>query len=124
METLQILLVEDNRFFQQIVSDFAEAHGFALQIAVNGRDAIEILQEQTFDLILMDVEMPEMDGYQTTEYIRKNMPQVQHIPIIIVTSHDHPQHATKSLLTGANSYLRKPFSEEELLAEIETLMIG
>jgi len=123
MNSLQILLVEDNRFFQRLVSDFAQAHGFDLHIAENGRAAIEKLSEQSFDLILMDVEMPEMDGYEATDYIRTKMPEIQHIPIIIITSHEHPEHATKSLLTGANSYLKKPFSEVALLSEIETLLL-
>ncbi|MFC5271679.1 response regulator [Adhaeribacter terreus] len=121
---LQILLVEDNRFFQQLISDFAESHGFGLQVAENGKIAIEKLQQQNFNLILMDVEMPEMDGYEATDFIRNQMPEFQDIPIIMITSHEHPQHATKSLLTGANSYLKKPFREDDLLKEIQTLMIG
>ncbi|MBK0403842.1 response regulator [Adhaeribacter sp. BT258] len=123
-DPLQILLVEDNRFFQKLISDFAEFHGFDLQIAENGKVAIQKLQQHQFNLILMDVEMPEMDGYEATEFIRRQMPHAQHIPIIMITSHEHPVHATKSLLTGANSYLKKPFREDDLLKEIETLMIG
>jgi CheY-like chemotaxis protein len=123
MSPLQILLVEDNRFFQRVITDFALLHGFELQICENGKCAIEKLEQHNFDLILMDVEMPEMDGYQATDYIRTKMPEIQDIPIVIITSHESPKHATQSLLTGANSYLKKPFSEEALLAEIETLML-
>jgi CheY-like chemotaxis protein len=122
MYPLQILLVEDDHFSQAIIGQMVANNGFKLQLAQTGKQALEMLQGQTFDVILMDVEMPDMDGYTTTEFIRKNLPNANNLPIIMITAGDQPRQAAESLLHGANSYLRKPFTEREFLAELETLL--
>ena len=122
MNPLQILLVEGDRFSQAIIGQMVANNGFELRLARTGKQALEMLQDQIFDLILMDVEMPDMDGYATTEYIRKNLPAAHKLPIIMITAGDQPRQAAESLLHGANSYLKKPFTESEFLAELETLL--
>ncbi|MFC5271987.1 response regulator [Adhaeribacter terreus] len=97
-------------------------NGFNIEIAGNGREALDKLQTRQFDLILMDVEMPEMDGYTATELIRKHLPELS-IPIIIITMQNEIAQEAKSLLLGANTFLKKPFTAEELLSEIQTLIL-
>jgi two-component system response regulator ArlR len=122
MSPLQILLVEGDRFSQAIIGQMVANNGFELQLAKTGQQALEMLQDQVFDLVLMDVEMPDMDGFTTTEYIRNNLPCSSNLPIIMITASDQPRQAAESLLHGANSYLKKPFTEREFLAELETLL--
>lgn len=122
MNPLQILLVEGDRFSQAIIGQMVANNGFALQLANTGQQALRMLQDHDFDLVLMDVEMPDMDGFTTTEYIRKNLPWANRLPIIMITASDQPRQAAESLLHGANSYLKKPFTEQEFLAELETLL--
>ena len=122
MKTLDILLVEDDEFYQILIRKIILESGFNIEIVQNGRESLEKLQAKHFDLIIMDVEMPEMDGYTTTEFIRKEMGQIS-IPIIIITLQNEIAQETKSLLLGANTFLQKPFTAEELLREIQTLVI-
>ncbi|KAA9332787.1 response regulator [Adhaeribacter soli] len=120
---MQILLVEDDPLFRTIIARMAENLGFEIVSAENGKTALGLLRTRCFDLILMDVEMPEMDGYATMENIRKNYPEAAAIPIIIITGNEKPQQAPQSLLKGANAFLPKPFTEKQLLSEIEALFM-
>ena len=120
---MQILLVEDDPLFRAIIARMAENLGFEIATADTGKAALDLLRNQQFDLILMDVEMPEMDGYTTMDEIRTGCPEVAAIPIIIITGNHEPQQAPQSLLKGANSFLQKPFTEKQLLNEIDTLFM-
>jgi CheY-like chemotaxis protein len=123
MRPLRILLAEDDNLNQRLVKKFTRDVGFSLDIAANGKVAIEKLNRGDYDLVLMDIEMPEMDGYETTTYIRKHMGPKSNIPIIMVTGRRDSREASKCLLLGANSYFTKPFDHYDLLAEIITLMV-
>lgn len=120
---LRILLAEDDLFNQTFIRKVTKDAGFSLDIAENGKVAIDKLSHNDYDLILMDIEMPEMNGYETTTFIRNNMGSKSNIPIIVVTSLNGVSEASKCLLLGANSYLAKPFRTEDLIAEINTLVI-
>ncbi|QMU30654.1 response regulator [Adhaeribacter radiodurans] len=123
MSELQILLAEDNKLNQLMIKKVIEDFGFALDIVETGKEAVEKLAEQHYDLILMDVNMPEMDGYTATRHIREKMGHKSNIPIIVVTSpSDHQEHI-KSLLLGANTFISKPIDADILLTEIMTLVI-
>jgi len=123
MNLLKILLAEDDPFNQFIIQKVVKDAGFMLDVVENGQIAINKLQEQDYDLVLMDVEMPVMNGYEATSYIREHLGPKSNIPIIMVTSFVGLQEAAKCLLLGANTYLAKPFRSEELLEEIATLVV-
>ncbi|QNF32496.1 response regulator [Adhaeribacter swui] len=123
MGELQILLAEDNKLNQLMIKKVLEDFGFALDIVETGKAAVEKLANQHYDLILMDVHMPEMDGYTATKYIRENMGAKSNIPIIVVTSPSDRLEHINSLLLGANTFISKPIDPEELFTEITTLVI-
>lgn len=124
MNKLKILLAEDDTFNQYLVKKVTSDFGFALDIAANGQAAIDKLTQNEYDLVLMDLEMPVMNGYDATSYIRNKMGHKRNIPIIVVSARSAMAEATKCMLVGANSYLPKPFNSSQFLAEINTLFIG
>jgi len=117
---VKILLVEDNRVNQQVALGILNKFGYSVDIAVNGANAIEILEKQSFgppyQLILMDCQMPEMDGYQTTEYIRKNTNGLieSTIPIIAMTANTMKGDKEKCLASGMSDYISKPINPKLL----------
>lgn len=120
LDTLQILLVEDNRMNQQFVVALMEDFGFETIIANNGKEAIEKLINHSFDLILMDVQMPVMDGFEATRVIRNEL--LLHTPIIAVTANAAKNEKEKCLKGGMNDYIAKPLVPGELYLKIKTLL--
>ncbi|QEC43915.1 ATP-binding protein [Pseudobacter ginsenosidimutans] len=112
----RILIVEDNLINQKLTSTILHHNGFEVSIAKNGRKAIDLLKESGFDLILMDIQMPVLDGYRTTQLVRDEL----HIgtPIIAMTAHALSGERDKCLKAGMNDYLAKPFREADLLDKI------
>lgn len=112
----KILIVEDNLINQKLTSTILHHNGFEVSIAKNGRKAIEMLKDYSPDLILMDIQMPVLDGYRTTQLIRDEL----HIgtPIIAMTAHALSGEREKCLKAGMNDYLAKPFREPDLLDKI------
>jgi CheY-like chemotaxis protein len=121
MQPLRILLVEDDPVFQKIIAHFAGNNGFDLKTTDTGNEALTLLNQFPFDLILLDVEMPGRDGYQTLEMIRQSFVNFP-IPIIMISGNGKPIQQ-ETLLDGASSFLRKPFTEKQLLNEIEKLAL-
>lgn len=115
-----ILIVEDTLLNQKLTSIILQNNGFKSAIAENGRKALEMLRQQTFDLILMDIQMPEMDGYEATCIIREELKI--NTPIIAMTAHALTGEKQKCFQQGINDYLAKPFSENELLLKISKLI--
>jgi signal transduction histidine kinase/DNA-binding NarL/FixJ family response regulator len=111
-----ILLVEDNLLNQKLASAILKNNGFMVTLAENGLKATEIIKEGLFDLILMDIQMPVMDGYRATQIIRNHL----HIdtPVVAMTAHALPGEKEKCIQHGMNDYLSKPFNESELLIKI------
>lgn len=114
---VQILLVEDNDLNQKIVSQMLINYGFEVTLANNGLDCLRLLQERHFDVILMDMQMPVMDGYEATRMIRQ-YEELRNIPIIAMTAHAMSGDRDKCLASGCTSYIAKPFKSEELAREI------
>lgn len=112
----KILVVEDNLMNQKLTSIILQAQGFEVTVARNGKKAIELLKEQQADLILMDIQMPVMDGYKTTQLIRDELHLAT--PIIAMTAHALSGEREKCLQAGMNDYLAKPFREHDLLNKI------
>ncbi|MBI1227400.1 MAG: response regulator [Bacteroidetes bacterium] len=119
-----ILLVEDNKINQLVVAKMLSKYGIAVITADNGFEALEQVELHDFDLILMDIQMPEMDGYRATSEIRNHAsPSKQSIPIIALTSSAFLTEKEKAVLFGMNDYVGKPFSPEELLEKISACLV-
>jgi PAS domain S-box-containing protein len=112
---LRILLAEDNRVNQVLAVRLLEKRGHKVEVAGNGEEALEALDRQEFDLVLMDVQMPEMDGLQATVAIRKReMRSGRHIPIIAMTAHAMAGDKERCLDAGMDDYITKPIRPEQL----------
>jgi len=115
----RVLLVEDNEFNQIVATDLlGDVAGMDVVVASNGREALDTLQTRTFDAVLMDVQMPEMDGHQATGLIRAQ-PHLQALPVIAMTAHAMVSDREKCLSAGMNDYIAKPFNPAELFAVLE-----
>ena len=114
---IRVLLVEDNDLNQKIVSQMLTNYGFEITLASNGLECLRLLQEMHFDVILMDMQMPVMDGYEATRMIRQ-YEELQHVPVIAMTAHAMAGDREKCLVSGCTAYIAKPFKAEELAREI------
>jgi signal transduction histidine kinase/DNA-binding response OmpR family regulator len=115
-----ILLVEDNAVNQLLAVKLIRKHGHAVTVANNGYDAIELLQKQTFDLILMDIQMPDMDGFEATSIIRqREAGSGIRVPIIAITAHAMKGDEENCLGAGMDGYLSKPIDGSKLMEMIE-----
>ena len=118
LKHLKILLVEDNLMNQALAKSRMKSWHCNIDIADNGKIALKQLEHTMYDLILMDIQMPEMDGYETTKRIRKLKPPICNIPIIAMTADASSNDEEKSLKTGMNDYISKPFNPESLYNKI------
>lgn len=123
LKNKKILLVEDMLLNQSLVKKIMQKWEVVLTIANNGIEALEMLKHQQFDLILMDIQMPEMDGYETTQHIRNwDNQKINSIPIIALTAHASSSEAEKCINLGMNAYLAKPFKTDQLKNSILNLI--
>ena len=121
IEKLNILLVEDNHLNQILAKKVLTNWKWNVDVADNGLIALHKLKNSTYDIILMDIMMPEMDGYEATRQIRKiSNPTKRNIPIIAITAHAISGESEKCLNAGMNDYLTKPFDEKVLYEKIIT----
>ena len=111
----RILLVEDNDLNQQVTREFLQKEGALVVISDNGPEAIKRVREHTFDLVLMDLQMPGMDGYETTRQIRRFVSQ-EKLPIIAMTAHVMEDAKQKCLDAGMNDFLGKPVEIDQFLS--------
>jgi CheY-like chemotaxis protein len=125
-----VLLAEDNHVNQMVALEILSELGVDADVAANGRKTVEMLAAKPYDLILMDCQMPEMDGYEAARLIRKmeqqdppiegdQQPQRSHIPIIALTAHALAGDREKCLEAGMDGYLSKPFKRAQLRAVLE-----
>ncbi len=117
---LHILVAEDNIVNQKLTGKLLEQQGFNVEIAENGEEAIEALKKCSFDLVLMDIQMPKLDGIEATQIIRnsKSAGFDPDIPIIAVTAHAFDEDKERFLKAGMNACVTKPFKRDDLLREI------
>ncbi len=117
---LSVLLAEDNAVNQKIAIRVLEKHGHHVTVAANGRLALAALDQATFDVVLMDVQMPEMDGFESTAAIRRHERETgNHIPIIAMTAHAMPGDRERCIAAGMDSYIAKPIKAAELIELLE-----
>jgi signal transduction histidine kinase/ligand-binding sensor domain-containing protein/CheY-like chemotaxis protein len=120
---LRILLAEDNTVNQRLALRILEKQGYQVTVVFNGREAMEALAQHPFDLVLMDIQMPELDGLQTTQKIREaEQGSTRHLPIVAMTAHAMKGDRDRCLSAGMDGYVSKPFQKEMLLAEIQRLV--
>ena len=124
LEQINILLVEDNIINQKVAAKSLTNLGATVQIANNGKEAIALLNKQTYHIVLMDIQMPEMDGYEATKIIRTEMQEpTRSIPIIAMTASALIADRDNCLAAGMNDYIAKPFNTQKLCEKV-TAHIG
>lgn len=117
---MHILLVEDDKVNQIVTIQVLKQRGYTIDVANNGREALELLEKSKYDLILMDIQMPEMNGIETTKTIRKAEEGTNnHIPIIALTAHAFSGDKEKFLEIGMDGYVTKPVNTDELFNTID-----
>ncbi|EIJ78375.1 two-component response regulator [Bacillus methanolicus PB1] len=112
------LLVDDEQRMLDLLSLYISPHNYRCIKCASGMEAIEYLKKESADVVILDVMMPEMDGWETCEKIR----EFSNVPIIMLTARNDKNDIVKGLRIGADDYVTKPFNEEELLARIEAVI--
>jgi chemosensory pili system protein ChpA (sensor histidine kinase/response regulator) len=116
---LTALVVDDSITMRRVTQRLLERRGAKVFTARDGLDAITVLQEHTVDVVLLDIEMPRMDGFDLTRNVRASE-QTHTIPIVMITSRTADKHRRLAVELGVNAYLGKPYQENELLALIRS----
>jgi CheY-like chemotaxis protein/HPt (histidine-containing phosphotransfer) domain-containing protein len=120
--SLRLLLTEDNLVNQKLALRLLEKRGHSVLVVANGRQAVEVLREQSFDVVLMDVQMPEMDGFEATRIIReRELDSGGHVPIVAMTAHAMKGDRERCLEVGMDGYVSKPLHPTELFKAVESL---
>ena len=125
-KSYKILIVEDNLINQELAKDtiLSWPESFSVDVAENGKEAIIALQNSEFSLVLMDIQMPIMDGHEATQYIRSSLPTPKcNIPIIGMTAHSMSSEKELALKNGMNEYIIKPFNPDELKQKIISFVL-
>lgn len=117
---VKILLFEDNLFNQRLAIKSVESFGFSIDAAIDGEKGLALLKQNTYDLILMDLQMPGMSGYDVTRVIREDLKM--NIPIIAMTAHSLVGEKDRCLEAGMNDYLSKPFKQDDLKEKINEVL--
>ncbi|WP_146490688.1 response regulator transcription factor [Vibrio sp. T20] len=116
---MKILLVDDSFQISETIADYLELRNCIVDFAYNGQDALSIIEEQSFDVVVMDIMMPKMDGISAVKKIRSELNKT--VPIIYLSAKDKLEDRLEGFDSGADDYLVKPFSLEELYARITAL---
>jgi len=115
------LVVDDSITVRRVMERFLERNGLRVVTAKDGLDAISVLQDHKPDIILLDIEMPRMDGYEFATHVR-NDDRVADVPIIMITSRAGDKHRARAIEIGVNDYLGKPYQDSQLLEAIARLL--
>ncbi len=118
-DSKKLLLIDDDPNLILLVKDYLEFRGYHVMTAENGREALDILEQNIPDMIICDVMMPEMDGYALVQHIREE-PRTNRIPVLFLSAKGQSQDRVKGLNEGADVYMVKPFEPEELVAQVES----
>ena len=115
------LVVDDSITVRRVTQRLLERNGMRVLTARDGMDAITLLQDHVPDIILLDIEMPRMDGYEVAAHVR-NDPRLKDVPIIMITSRSGEKHRARAIEIGVDDYLSKPYQEAQLLDAIAPLV--
>jgi len=116
-----VMVVDDSITMRKVTSRVLENHAVEVMTAQDGLDAIENLHDRIPDLMLLDIEMPRMDGYELAEHVRAD-PRLRHVPIVMITSRAGQKHRKRARDAGANDYMTKPYQEAELVAKVSEML--
>jgi len=119
-EPIQILIADDDKAFRALLWETLKTPAREIRLAANGREALEILKEKKFDLLITDIRMPEMSGIELLKEAKRLQP---HLLVIIITGYASLETAIQALKEGAYDYIRKPFNLEELKVSVENACI-
>ncbi len=119
---IKVLVVEDNTINQMLINKVLQKRSFEIDIAENGVVALNKYKTDHYDIVLMDLQMPEMDGYETTRNIRKMEGDKKDIPIVAMTAHTIKGEMERCLAIGMNDYIPKPFNVSELFDKMFALL--
>jgi chemosensory pili system protein ChpA (sensor histidine kinase/response regulator) len=117
-----IMVVDDSLTVRKVTGKHLQKRGMEVLTAKDGQDALEQLQEHIADIMLIDIEMPRMDGYELTSRIRADA-RLEHIPIIMITSRAGDKHKQRAFELGVNLYMSKPYHEDDLFKNIDELLL-
>ena len=117
------LVAEDNPINQMLIKQMLDNMNCSVQMVENGKEAITLLAETIFDAVLLDIQMPVMDGYQAAEFIRKEL-QLTNIPIIGISANVYKEDIAKSLAVGMNAHICKPFKKKELFETLNKFLLA
>ena len=117
----RILVIEDQEDNRRILRYLLKSADYEIVEAVTGEDGVALAEREPFDLILMDIQLPGLDGYEATRRIKSNQ-ALRHIPIIVVTSYALSGDDVKAFEAGCDAYVTKPFSPRQLLAKIQEFL--
>ena len=116
-----VMVVDDSITMRKVTSRVLDNHSIEVMTAQDGVDAIEQLRDRVPDLMLLDIEMPRMDGYELLEHVRADA-RLRHVPIVMITSRAGQKHRRKARQAGANGYLTKPYQEAELVEQVGQML--
>jgi DNA-binding response OmpR family regulator len=119
MDGIKILLVEDDSNFSYVISDFLKMEGFDVTKTYDGKEALQTFNKKSFDICVIDIMLPKMDGFKLAEKIKK---EDEFMPIIFMTAKSMSDDKIRGLKIGADDYITKPFEPEELSLRIKTVM--
>lgn len=119
MEGIKILLVEDDHNFGDVLKSYLEMHDYDITLASNGQEGLKTFKNESFDLCILDVMMPKMDGFSLAREIRN---RDQNIPIVFLTAKNMKEDIVRGFKLGADDYVSKPFNSEELLVRIQAVL--
>ena len=114
----RILIVEDEMAISDLIKIGLESQGYKCEIALDGEKAADFIEQKEYDLVLLDIMLPKVDGYELLEYIK----QTKQIPVIFITAKSEVKDKVKGLKEGADDYITKPFDMEELVARVYTVL--
>jgi CheY-like chemotaxis protein len=119
----RVLLAEDNAVNQTLALRLLEKRGYSVTVAGNGREAVEAFEKNHFDVVLMDIQMPEMDGFEATAAIRaKEKLTGRHVPILAMTAHALKGDQERCISAGMDAYISKPIRTSELFSKVESML--
>lgn len=119
MSHARILVADDGRVMRTIISAKLSERGYAVTAVANGREALESIEKNPVDLLILDIHMPEMDGLETLEHLRQSHSAIQ-LPVIMATANDQDEDIIRSFEVGASDFVSKPINFPVLFARMET----
>jgi CheY-like chemotaxis protein len=118
-----ILVVDDSPSVRRVVGNMLKQHNWEIQVARDGVEALEMISQETPAAVLLDIEMPRMDGYELIATVRAQE-QYRTLPLVVLTSRAATKHQQRAMQLGASAYVIKPYQDEDLLNTLNTLVYG